>query len=82
MRWCPAWWLPIAWGPSEPASMPTSAASKPASCAGNTWPAGVARNNTQVNKPSTMANTAPWVVARFQYRPNTSGTKAPTKGTW
>ena len=32
--------------------------------------------------PSTIEKIAPWVVARFQYRPATSGTKAPTSVTW
>ena len=36
----------------------------------------------QVNTPAARETMAPWVVARFQYRPNTSGTKAPTSVTW
>ena len=30
----------------------------------------------------TVAQSAPCVVARFQYRPKTRGTNAPTSGTW
>ena len=70
-------------GTSEPASIPTKAASNPASCCGNAPDnAGLLKNNNQVPSPNATASKAPWVVARLQYKPNTSGTKAPTSGTW
>jgi hypothetical protein len=71
-------------GASEPASMPTSAASTPASCCGKASESmALATNSSQVTNPAHgHRKIAPWVVARFQYRPNTRGTNAPTNGTW
>ena len=61
--------------------MPKPAASRPANWAGNSSPAGVSSSTPQVNTPKPMENTAPWVVARRQYKPHTKGTNAPTKVT-
>ena len=43
---------------------------------------GLATNHSHTTSPSTTASSAPCVVARFQYTPIKSGTKAPTSGTW
>ena len=63
--------------------MPLTAANNPANCCGKaSAQPGTTMNNSHTPIPSTTAATAPWVVARFQYKPNTSGVKAPTSGTW
>ena len=70
----------MAWGPKDPATIPTKEAKRPRSCAGKTSPAGVKTKSSQDVTPKTIAKSAPCVVARFQYKPKTSGVKAPTKG--
>ncbi|MNT51089.1 hypothetical protein D3C72_1880390 [compost metagenome] len=62
--------------------MPANEDSTPASWAGKAVPQGMAMNSSQTPMPPTIEAMAPWVVARRQYRPHTSGTKAPTSGTW
>ncbi|MNL81484.1 hypothetical protein D3C87_2086210 [compost metagenome] len=62
--------------------MPTVAANTPASWAGNCSPRVLKVNSSQVAMPQTTEKIAPWVLAFFQYRPNTSGMNAPTRGTW
>ena len=46
--------------------MPVKLANTPANWAGNSSPAGVAKNKPQVSRPNTKAKIAPCVVARFQ----------------
>ncbi len=61
--------------------MPATLASRPTSCGGHK-PSGLKiSSSNQLVSPAAMANRAPWVLARFQYSPNTRGTKAITSVT-
>ena len=61
--------------------MPTTDAARPSRLAGTRASGARLATPIQQPMPSTMDSSAPWVVARFQYAPATSGTKAPASVT-
>jgi len=60
--------------------MPAKPASNPANCGGKSS-AAKARISNHAATPIADYSSAPWVVARRQYKPISSGTKAPTSVT-
>lgn len=59
-----------------PAAIPNVLAMRPANCGGNAASGAMNSIAIQQPNPSTMESTAPRLLARFQYSPATSGTKA------
>ena len=68
-------------GAKVPTNMPAIDAIRPSKLAGTRVSGAKKLNTSQVPTPNTTENKAPWVLARFQNAPATSGTKAPVKVT-